>query len=151
MAGSQACEDPKVCQDGTGGTTYREAAMITLRFIKQIETFLKITTRDGDNTLQKNSDVFHLGRTWFKTNSLGRKIRTEEFNLPWVSPSRTRKVLTFPALCPLTPNLGMAPRACWSPGFKPSLPNLSLAPVLRPPLLLWLYLHSSDDCSLKWS
>lgn len=73
------------------------------------ETFLKITTRDGDNTLQKNSDVFHLGRTWFKTNSLGRKIRTEEFNLPWVSPSRTRKVLTFPALCPLTPNLGMAP------------------------------------------
>lgn len=41
------------------------------------ETFLKTTTRDGDNTLQKNSDVFHLGRTWFKINGLGRKIRTE--------------------------------------------------------------------------
>ena len=28
------------------------------------DTFLK--TRDGDNSLWKNSDVFHLGRTWFK-------------------------------------------------------------------------------------
>ena len=150
MAGSQAGVDPKEYQDGTGGTTYREAAMITSRFIEQRQTFLK-TTRDRGNSFQMNSDVFHLGRTWFKINSLGRKIRTEELNLPWVSPSRTQKVLTFPALCTLTPKLGMMLPACQSPGFKPSLPNLSLAPVLRPPPLLWLYLHNSDDGSLKWS
>lgn len=105
----------------------------------------------GDNSLRKNSDVFHLGRTWFKTNSLGRKIRTEEFKFLWVSPSRTLNVLTFPTLCPLTPKLGVVPPACRSPGFKPSPPNLSSAPVLRAPPLLWLYLHSSDDGSLKWS
>lgn len=148
MADHQGDEGPNVCQDAVGGTTYREAAMITWRFVKT-KIFLK--QQMEENSLQKNSDVFHLGRTWFKTNNLGRKMRIEECNFHWVPPSRILKVPTLPhPSVPWQLSLGVVSPACRPPGFGPRLHNLSQAQVLRAPQPLWPSLRSSDECVLTW-
>ena len=60
MADRQGDEGPKVCQDAVGDTTYREAAMITWRFVKTKADFFKTT--DGGVQFAEEFRCFPFGQ-----------------------------------------------------------------------------------------